>query len=288
MMRRRNKIKLNPKQVLIACTVLLVGLIVFSFKFGEQLSPVKDAVGTVVTPMQRGINSVGTYISDRIANLKSNKQLQNENAKLKEQVDTLSYTNNLLLQDKYELDELRKLYKLDQKYMDYPKVAAHVIGKGTSNWYNIFTIDKGTRDGLKKHMNVIAGDGLVGELIEVHYNYSTVRAIIDDNSMVYGMFLKTSDEGTVQGDLQLMDNGKIRVKMINKSAEITDGDEMVTSRNSSNFLQGISIGYVSDIKMASDNLTKTALLTPTVDFSHLQDVLIITKLNEPLIDKIKK
>ncbi len=282
-MRRRTKIKLNPKHVLIACVVLLLGLIVFSFKFGEQLSPVKDGVGAVITPMQRGINSVGTYISKGVENLKSVQKLKDENQKLKEQVNTLSYTNNLLLQDKYELDELRKLYKLDQKYMDYPKVAAHIIGKDLSNWYNVFKIDKGTKDGLAKHMNVIAGDGLVGEIVEVHYNYSIVRAIIDDNSMVYGVFLKSSDECVVQGDLQLMDNGKIRVKMINKDAKISEGDEVVTSRNSNNFLQGISIGYVSDIKTASDNLTKTAYLTPTVNFSRLQDVLIITKLNEPLI-----
>lgn len=283
MMRRRTKIKLHPKHVLIVCVVLLLGLIVFSFKFGDKLSPVKDAIGIVVTPMQRGINTVGTGISGGLNNLKTIKALQEENAKLKEEVDTLSYTNNLLLQDKYELDELRKLFKLDQKYMDYPKVAAHVIGKDPNNWYNIFKIDKGSKDGLAKHMNVIAGDGLVGEIIEVHYNYSTVRAIIDDNSMVFGMFLKTSDECVVQGDLQLMDNGKIRVKMINKDAQISEGDEIVTSRSSNNFLQGISIGYVTEIKLASDNLTKTAYLTPTVNFSRLQDVLIITKLNEPLI-----
>jgi len=282
-MRRRTKIKLNPKHVLIACIILLLGLIVFSFKFGEQLSPVKDAVGTVITPMQRGINSVGTYISKGIDNLKSIQELQEENAKLKEEVSTLSYTNNLLLQDKYELDELRNLYKLDQKYIDYPKVAAHVISKDPSNWYNIFKIDKGTKDGLAKHMNVMAGDGLVGEIVEVHYNYSIVRAIIDDNSMVAGMFLKSSDECVIQGDLKLMDSGKIRVKMINKDAKISEGDEIVTSRSSNNFLQGISVGFVSDIKTAADNLTKTAYLTPTVNFSHLQDVLIITKLNEPLI-----
>lgn len=282
-MRRRTKIKLNPKHVLIVCIVLLLGLIVFSFKFGDQLSPVKNAVGIAVTPMQRGINSVGSYIAGGIDNLKNIKTLQEENDKLKEEVSTLSYTNNLLLQDKYELDELRKLYKLDQKYIDYPKVAAHIISKDPSNWYNIFKIDKGTKDGLAKHMNVIAGDGLVGEIVEVHYNYSIVRAIIDDNSMVYGMFLKTSDECVVQGDLQLMDNGKIRVRMINKDAQIKEGDEIVTSRSSNNFLQGISIGYVTEIKTASDNLTKTAYLTPTVNFNRLQDVLIITKLNEPLI-----
>ncbi len=283
-MRRRTKININPKHVLIALVVLCIGLILFSFRYGEKLSPVKEAVGTVITPMQVGINSVGTYISDKLDNLRNINELLKENEELKDQVAVLSYQNKLLLQDKYELDGLRELYDLDQKYLDYPKVAARVISKDTNNWYNVYTIDKGTRDGLKVNMNVLAGNGLAGIITEVHYNYSVVRSIIDDNSSVSGMFLKTSDTCVVQGDLKLMDDGKIRVELINKDARIADGDEVVTSHISPNFLQGILIGYISDITLDASNMTKTAYLTPVVDFERLEEVLIITELKEPLID----
>jgi rod shape-determining protein MreC len=283
-MRRRTKFNFNPKHVLIVCVVLCIGLIIFSFRFGEKLAPVKEAVGSVVTPMQVGINSVGTFISDKLDNFKSINDLLEENDKLKDQVSVLSYENKLLTQDKYELDGLRELYDLDQKYLDYPKVAARVISKDTNNWYNIFTIDKGTRDGLAKDMNVLAGNGLAGIITEAHYNYSVVRSIIDDNSSVYGMFLKTSDTCIVKGDLQLMDDGKIRVELISKDADISDGYEIVTSHISPNFLQGILIGYVSDIELDASNMTKTAYLTPVVDFERLEEVLIITELKEPLID----
>lgn len=283
-MRRRTKININPKHVLIALVIFCIALIIFSFRYGEELSPVKEAVGTVITPMQVGINSVGTYISDKLDNFKSINELLEENTKLKEQVNILSYENKLLTQDKYELDGLRKLYDLDQKYLDYPKVAARVISKDTNNWYNVFTIDKGSRDGLKENNNVLAGNGLAGIITEVHYNYSVVRSIIDDNSSVSGMFLKTSDTCIIQGDLQLMDSGKIRVELINKDAKVQDGDEIVTSHISPNFLQGILIGYVSDIKLDPSNMTKTAYLTPVVDFERLEEVLIITELKEPLID----
>jgi rod shape-determining protein MreC len=284
-MRRRTKININPKYVLIACIVLCIGLIVFSFRYSEKLNPVKSAVGTVITPMQKGVNIVGTFLSDKLETLKSMNDLLDENSSLKEQVNLLSYENKLLLQDKYELDDLRKLYELDQKYIDYPKVAARVIDKDPNNWYNVFKIDKGSRDGMKKDMNVLAGNGLAGIITEVHYNYSMVRSIIDDNSNVSGMFLKTSDTCIVQGDLQLMDEGKIRVELINKDAEVSDGDEVVTSHISPNFLQGILIGYVSDIKLDPSNMTKTAYLTPVVDFDSLKEVLVITELKEPLIDK---
>lgn len=283
-MRRRAKIKINPKYALIVLSVLLVGLIIFSFRYGDKLTPVKDGVGSVITPMQRGVNTIGTYISDQLDRFKNIKKLQEENEALKEQVAALSYQNKLYLQDKYELDNFRELYKADKQYAEYPKVAATVISKDSTNWYNVFKIDKGTKDGLKKNMNVLAGNGLVGIITEVHYNYSTVRAIIDDNSKVSGMFSKTSDTCVIQGDLQLMDEGKILVDFIDKNAQVKDGDEVYTSQESYNFLPGILIGYVSDIKLDSNNMSKTAYLTPAVDFQHLEEVLIITELSEPLID----
>ncbi len=284
-MRRRTKIHINPKHLLIILIVLCFGLIFLSYRYGGALSPVRNAAGTIVTPMQRGINSVGSFISDRLNIFTSMKDLLKENEDLKDRVNLLSYENKLLLQDKYELDELRELYKLDQKYLDYPKVAARVISKDTNNWYNVFTIDKGTRDGLAENMNVLAGNGLAGIITEAHYNYSIVRSIIDDKSNVSGMFLKTSDTCIVKGDLKLMDEGKIRVELISKDAEIEDNYEVVTSHISDKFLQGILIGYVSDIKLDSSNMTKTAYLTPVVDFERLNEVLIITQLKEPLIDK---
>jgi rod shape-determining protein MreC len=282
-MKRRTKININPKYVLITCIVICLSLIIISFRFGDRLNPIKEAVGTVITPMQRGINTVGTMISDRLDTFKSISKLLEENAMLKEQVNVLSYANKLLTQDKYELDELRDLYKLDKQYFDYPKVAAHVISKDTNNWYSIFTIDKGTRDGMQENMNVMAGNGLVGIITEAHYNYSVVRSIIDDTSSVTGEFSKTSDLCFVNGDLQLMDQGKIRVQYISKDADIKDGDEIVTSQTSPNFLPGILIGYVSDIELDATKMSKKAYLTPVVDFERLEEVLIITELKEPLM-----
>lgn len=286
-MRRRTKFNINPKHVLIAGVIFCFGLILFSFRYGEKLTPVKNAVGSAITPMQKGINAVGTFISDKLDNLRNINELLEENAMLKGQVDILSYQNRLLLQDKYELDGLRKLYELDQKFLDYPKVAARVISKDPNNWYNEFTIDKGTRDGILKGMNVLAGDGLAGIITEAHYNYSKVRSIIDDKSNVSGMFPETADICIVQGDLKLMDEGKIRVEFIEKNAPIKDGDEIVTSHISEDYLQGITIGYISNIELDASNMSKKAYLTPVVDFKHLEEVLIITELKEPLIDSVE-
>lgn len=283
-MRRRTKINLNPKHVLIVCIFLCVGLIFLSFRYNEKIRPIKNIVNSLITPMQEGINTIGTFLSDKAETLKNMNDILDENQRLRDELNALAYENKLLLQDKYELDGLRDLYKLDQKYLDYPKVAARVISKDTNNWYNVFKIDKGSEDGIMVDMNVLAGNGLCGIIIEVGKNYSIVRSIIDDSSNVWGMFLKTADTCVIKGNLELLDQGKINVELISKDAQISDGDEIVTSHISPKFHQGILIGYVSNIEVDSTNLTKTAYLTPVVDFERLEEVLIITELKEELRD----
>jgi rod shape-determining protein MreC len=284
-MRRRTKIQIAPKHIFIAGIIFCIVLIGVSFRYGDEMQPVKTAVGAVITPMERGINFIGTFISEKTEIFVNQNKLIKENKQLKEQVNVLTYDNKLLLQDKNELSRLRKLFALDQKYLNYPKVAAKVISKDPSNWYSVFEIDKGTRDGFAKNMNVLAGNGLVGIITEAHYNYSVVRSIIDDKSNVFGMFLNTSDTCMVKGDLKSMENGKIPVQLIDKDAKISNGDEVVTAHVSPNYQQGILIGYINDIKLDSSHMTKSGYLTPAVDFSRLEEVLVITQLKEPLLDK---
>ncbi len=283
-MRRRTKLNINPKHLFFTGALLCFILIFVSFRYREKLSPVKTAVGNVISPMQDGINSIGRAISDQVDKLTSLNKLLKENESLNKQVSTLSYENKILLQDKYELDRFRDLYKLDKKYADYPKVGARVIDADLNSWYSSFRIDKGTDDGIAVDMNVIAGNGLVGIIEEVGKNWARVKSIIDDSSNVSGMFLKTSDQCIVNGDLELYNSGVIGVELISKDAEVSDGYEVVTSPISDKYLQGILIGYISDLTADSNNLTQTAHLTPAVDFDRIEEVLIITELKEPLVD----
>lgn len=279
-MRKYGKFSFSPKIILSICTAGCVGLMILSFRYDGFLSPVRNTVYAVLAPMQKGINSVGTTISKKLDQFEDLNKLRDENKLLKEQLEALTAENNILQMDKYELDGLRELFELDQKYPDFQKVAARVIHKNSSNWYSEFKIDKGSKDGIKVNMNVIAPNGLVGIVTDVASNCSIVRSVIDDNFNVSGMFLKTSDACLVEGDLQLMDQGVIRVTNIPKDAKIKDGYEVVTSNISDKYLQGILIGYVSDITVDSSNMTKSAYLTPAVNFGDLDEVLIITQLKE--------
>jgi len=282
--RRRNDkktISILPKHVFFLLLFLTIAIVFVSYRFPTLLKPVRNGIESFIIPMQKGINVVGRNISDRFTMFENYKNLQKENEELKERVEALTTRNQQISQEKYELSSLQELYELDKKYPDYDKVAARIIARESNGWYNVFTIDKGTEDGIQENMNVMAGNGLVGIIVSVRKNSATVRSIIDDNSKVSGMFLKSTDTCIVSGDLNsMMSDGRIKVSMIPINADINENDEIVTSHISDKYQQGILIGYVSDIKVDSSNMTKTAYLTPVVDFEHLDDVLIITKLKE--------
>ncbi len=281
--RRENKktISILPKHVFFLLFFLTVAIVFVSYRFPNLIQPVRNGIESFIVPMQKGINVVGRSISDKMDMFGNLKNLQAENEELRARVEALTQQNQLISQEKYELNALQELYELDVKYPEYKKVAARIIARESNGWYNVFTIDQGAEDGIKENMNVMAGNGLAGIVISVRKNSATVRSIIDDSSKVSGMFLKTSDTCIVSGDLNsMMTDGKIKVSMIPLNADINESDEIVTSHISDKYQQGILIGYVTEIKVDSSNMTKTAYLTPVVDFEHLNEVLIITELKE--------
>lgn len=276
-MKRKSKFVLPPKYILMILTGICVITILVSFTFNISGGPLYTAAGYVFIPMQEGINTVGTWINDKANSLKNLNEVMAENEALQKQVDELTVELNTVNLEQYELQNLRELLELDQKYPSYEKVAANVIGKDSSNWFNNFTINKGTNDGIEINMNVIAGSGLVGIVTEVGPNYATVTSIINDTAKVSSMVTTTSDNLIVNGSLQSMNETMvIEFSNLNDSDnEVQIGDPIVTSYISDKYQQGILIGYISSLEMDANNLTKSGTITPAVDFEHIEEVLVI-------------
>lgn len=274
-MRKKLSTFFTPKYILVILTVVCFLFVGASFFTDSLISPIRTVVSAVVIPLQKGMNNLGLWTYDKAETMKELGEVIDQNKELQDRVDSLVEENNQLKQDSYELERLRDLYELDEKYPGYTKVGARVIGKGSDNWFNTFTIDKGSRDGIETDMNVIAGGGLVGIVTDVGENYATVHSIIDDSSKVSGMLIDTGDNCIVNGDIQLMDSGLLRVEYFKKDVVIRDGDKIVTSNISNDYLEGILIGYVKDVTSDSNNLTQSGYLVPVVDFAHLQEVLVI-------------
>lgn len=285
-MRKNNQTTFSSKYWLLVLSIICVILMGLSLVTDSVSGPLRTIANYTIVPMQKGINTIGMWMNDFTQNFETLQEVRNENKVLREKVDELTLTNNLLQQEKYELERLRELYKLDQKYGEYEKVGAHVTANDSGNWFSSFVIDKGEKDGIALDMNVMAGTGLVGIVTEVGPNWARVRSIIDDASHVSALVLSTSDKCIVDGDLTLMQEGKIRFEQLpNNDSVIEVGEQVVTSHISSKYLPGILIGYISDIQVDSNNLTRSGYITPAVDFQHMQEVLVITSTKEQVLSE---
>ena len=264
---------LKSKHLLVIMTLFCGSCIVATAASGTTSAPLQNVAGFLVVPFEKGISGVSNMFGDVKNSLRDKQDVLQENEELKNQINSLTEQNNILIQDQTELTRLKELYNLDQEYTDYPKVAARIISKDPGNWYDTFMINKGTNDGIHVDNNVIAGKGLVGIVTEVGPSWATVRSIIDDSSNVSAMAVSTSDNCVVTGSADSQDN------------KVTVGERIVTSNISEKYVEGLFIGYVSEIQQDPNNLTKTGTIVTPVDFGHLKDVFVITVNKQDAIDK---
>ena len=281
--KKGEKFTLPSKYLLFILTIVCLLLVVLTFNTTLFSGPLGTIAGYVVVPFQKGISEVGSWMNDRSEELSEIQDLLAENEKLKKQIDELTIDITRLQQDKYELNNLRELYQLDSQYDEYEKVGARIIARDAGNWYSSFVIDKGSNDGIAVNMNVMAGAGLVGIVVDVGPNWAKVTSIIADNANVSGKVLSTSDNLIVSGNLELMAEGVISFsQLIDSDNQVVEGDKIVTSSISDKYLPGILIGYINSISADSNNLTKSGRVTPAVDFEHLEEVLVITDLKQQI------
>lgn len=278
----RKKIDIPTKYVFSGVVIFCIVAIFVSLNLNISGGPFKTVAETVFGPMQKGLNYIGSYMVGQKHYFDSLEELKAENEALRKENEELTVENSTLKLEHYELENLRQLYDLDNKYPSYEKTAARVIARDAGNWFDTFIIDKGSEDGIEVDMNVIAGGGLVGIVTSVGKHSATVTTIINDTSNVSGMMLLTSDTCIVRGDLQTMTQEQVISfdSLKDRDDIIAVGETVVTSNISDKYLEGILIGYVTSITVDANQLTKSGTITPVVDFEHIEEVLVILEKKE--------
>ena len=284
--KKGEKFTLPSKYLLFILTILCCIMLVITFTTDIFDKPMGYAVNYVIVPYQKGISAIGSRLSAKKDELESITALMEENAALKAKINELENDNTKLLQDKYELNNLRALFNLDAMYETFEKTGARVIYHDSSNWFSNFIVDKGSNDGIELNMNVISGNGLVGYVSMVGPDWSRVTSIISDTTNVSGTVLSASQNLIVSGSLELINDGYISYsQLLDDKEKVGIGDKVVTSNISDKYLPGILIGYINSIETDSNNLTKSGLLIPAVDFENIDEVLIIVNLKKNITDE---
>lgn len=230
-----------------------------------------------VTPIQNGFSWIGRKVTNFFGYFGSFDDLKAENEKLKTENTKLKQENRRAEGFEKENKELRKLLELNDAYPEFSLTAAEVVSRSASNWYENFTIDKGTADGLKIGQGVITTNNvLIGRISDIGSTWAKVTTVTDPSHNAGAKVVRSGEMAVVEGDSSLADKGECRLSFISKNGDIVVGDYIETSGLGGVYPKGIEIGKVAKIESDVQGISKYAIIEITVDVNSISKVMVIT------------
>lgn len=260
-----------------ALIVVLVVLIIFSVLL-LQLSSRQPypAYGqgrwaiAVVAPFQKIISSTSRFLQSIWEHYFFLITVVDENEALKievQQAKSMAHRYEELIQAN---ERLRQLLSLGQE-LAQPSIAAQVVGKDPSPWFQTVLVDKGQDDGVQIGHPVINPMGVVGLVVEVTGHFAKVMLITDPNSAVDALVQKSRARGIIKGGTA----GYCVLSYVLRKHELSVGDTIVSSGMDGVFPKGLAIGRVSEIIKKEAGIFQGVTVEPFVDFERLEEVLIV-------------
>jgi rod shape-determining protein MreC len=262
--------------------LLFVSGIFLGFSGGGFVINFQKAGFILVSSLQEGVNYVTGGIAGAFSAVKELKDLKAQNLELSQKLKNYEFMQRSNTEIRKENERLKEQLdftrKIEQK--NYP---AQIIGRSPDNLYSGITINKGSLNGIKKGMPVIAVQngtvGLVGKIVTVGLGTSLVMPVYDVKCSISSRIQNTRDIGLVTGGGS--QDSPLLMKYIKKRvlSELNFGDIIVTSGESENYIRDIPVGTISKITVIDYDSSLNIEITPIVDFSRLETV-IVTDLRE--------
>ena len=254
--------------------VLAIGPSVFSVMGYHSLA--KDIIGTVTFPIRwcmtsiaDGFVGIGTYFQGVDALSSENESLRAELEALEQRLEDAELLEG-------ENERLRAYLGMKKKYPSFTMEEGHVVSYSSGNYVTTFTLDKGTLHGIEVNMPVVTVDGIVGQVTEVGMNWCMVSTIIETATSVGVYIPRSGVRGIVSGDYSMRYDGVCKIEYIDPDADIQIGDKVISDGMSSVYPAGLEIGYVTAVELNEYTRTPVATVKPSVDFSSLEWVMVIT------------
>lgn len=263
---------------LVIALVILGGLAAFTAGNRAAVTWVEDAINTVAQPIQRFSVRASNSIIDFFERVFKTSDADRENEQLKVRIAQYEIMENELNNLRQENQRLKELLDYADTVEEYERVTAPVIGRSQGIWFNQFTVGAGRNQGVEEDMAVINGAGLVGRVTSVSANTCKVTAIIDSTSDVSVIVERTRDYGFVRGLLEAGGgDDTMELYFLSMGNDLVPGDVLVTSGADGVFPRGLSVGSVLEVSRSSEDAEdRDALVSPTVDFLRLEEVVILT------------
>lgn len=259
----------------IIITIIILILLVFLSNLNiQKLSYVENVFSKIVMPIQNGL----TYIKNKMAGNKTFSadinNLKNENQELQEKNKELEQSLRELEILKSENATLKEYLGLKEKYGEYETIPAYIINKDITNYNNIIVINAGEKDGIEANMTVISDKGLVGHVISVTEDTAKVQTILDTSNTVSATVSSSREIIIARGNLG---ESNLKATYIPTDANLIEGDSVETSGMGGIYPKGIHIGTIDKVFVTKNITDRYATITPAVDFSTVETVLVIKK-----------
>jgi rod shape-determining protein MreC len=231
-----------------------------------------EAVEFALAPAATVLSRVGGAVSGAWSLLNEIGALRTENARLRAEVGQLREENAGLRPVAQENARLGALLGF-KEHQPYQTVATRVIGREPSDWFSTVLVDRGTLAGVRRNDPVVTSEGLVGHVIETGLTWSRVLLLLDPRSAVGVLVVRSREAGVVEGQGYPV----LRVKYLARDADVQAGDEIVTSGLGQIYPRSLVVGTVIGVTRAAGDMFQEALVRPTADLSHLEELLIVVR-----------
>ena len=232
----------------------------------------------VTAPLQNFVSKTINAVEDVWIRYFALIKVRQENERLKKELDLLRMENARYREIAAASKRLQELLRF-KNTIPWPVTEAQVIGRDPSGWFESVIIDKGRGSGLRMNMPVVDARGVIGRLVSVSSNYSKVLLLIDQNSAVDCLVQRSREKGIVKG----LSAGLCKLDYVVKAGDVVVGDVVVTSGMDRVFPKGLPVGEVVEVQDTPWEFFRDVKVRPMVDFSKLEDVLVIMK-EDPLFD----
>lgn len=270
-------LKNNGLWVLFAAAVIAVALALMSV-FSNTSSPLTNLVNTIASPFRSAYTAVADWFNDKQKYYEDYTALEEENAELKKEIASMEAEIRQAREDSAENERLEKLLGLQEERPDLTKdiVLADVTEHAVTNWAATLTISRGTNDDVEVGDCVMDETGaMVGTISAVGTNWATVMTLVDTDTSLGAQVFRTGDLGVAQGNFSLMSENRLRLDYLPADCDLLGGDLVVTSGLGGFYPSGLVIGSVEELQKDDSGASSYAILVPTVDFSSLQQVVVL-------------
>jgi rod shape-determining protein MreC len=254
-----------------ALLVVALSMIFYNLKYGTDESFLRKIVLEAIAPVQKALSFSIASVKDDWSRYIFLVGIVEENKNLKKEIEELKAVLISYQESYQEAQRLRKLLSLSDDYK-YQFISARVIGREQAALSRVILINKGSSDGLKTGMPVVAPPGLIGRLVDVSWHVSRVLLFIDENSNIDAIVQRNRTQGIISG----AGSRGLIFKYISKTQDVKEGDVIVSAGMGGVFPKGMLIGQVIHVDKQDASLFLKINVAPFADFSKLEEILILS------------